>query len=250
MAAAPEVVTHAGADLLVEATAARLITRLVDLQAGGGVPSVVLTGGTVAIDLYRAVAASPAREAVDWRRVDFWWGDERFVPAADDQRNCRQARAALLDHVAVDPDRVHEMAASDGAYGDDVDAAADAYAAELRGATPAGAGETPVFDLLLLGIGENGHCASLMPGSPALHETRPVVAVRDSPKPPPTRISLTMGPLMRARELWFIASGSSKAGPVSEALAGADVDRVPAAGPKGMDRTLWLLDEDAASRLR
>jgi 6-phosphogluconolactonase len=248
MPAAPEILVHRTAEVLTHATAARLITRLTDLQAAGRVPSVVLTGGTIANDLYRAVADSRARDAVDWSRVDFWWGDERFVPAADSQRNSGQAREALLDRVPVDPARVHEMAPSDGKYGDDVDAAADGYAEELRRAA-GGAGETPVFDLLLLGIGENGHCASLMPGDPVIHDRRPVVAVRNSPKPPPTRISLTMGPLMRGRELWFIASGNGKAGPVGAAVAGADVDQVPAAGPKGMDRTLWLLDRDAAAEL-
>lgn len=248
MPAAPEVLVHGTAELLAQATAARLVTRLADLQAGGGVASVVLTGGTVANDLYRAVAASPARDAVDWSRVDFWWGDERFVPAADGRRNCGQARQALLDRVPVDPGRVHEMAPSDGEYGDDVDAAAAAYADELRRAASA-SGETPVFDILLLGIGEDGHCASLMPGDPLVHDRRPVVAVRNSPKPPPTRISMTMGPLMRGRELWFIAAGDAKAGPVRDAVSGADVDKVPAAGPKGMDRTLWLLDAAAASKL-
>jgi 6-phosphogluconolactonase len=141
------------------------------------------------------------------------------------------------------------MAPSDGELGDDVDAAAAAYAEALRRAAPADGGDTPVFDILLLGIGEDGHCASLMPGSSALHDERPVVAVRDSPKPPPTRISLTLGPLMRAHELWWVAAGEAKAVPVSRALFGADVLEVPAAGPKGIDRTLWLLDAAAASRL-
>ena len=249
MSAAPQILLHRSQDVLTPATAARLLTRLADLPLDGRVPSVVLTGGTIANDLYRAVAESAARDVVDWSRVDFWWGDERFVPAGDSQRNSGQAREALLDHVPVDPERVHEMAPSDGRYGDDVDAAAAGYADELRAAEGREGGDTPVFDILLLGIGENGHCASLMPGNPAIHDVRPVVAVRNSPKPPPTRISLTMGPLMRARELWFIASGEAKAGPVAEAVRGADVDKVPAAGPKGIDRTLWLLDPAAASAL-
>ncbi len=249
MGAAPQILVHRSADVLTEATAARLLTRLADLQLDGGVPSVVLTGGTIANDLYRAVAGSAARDVVDWSRVDFWWGDERFVPAGDSQRNSGQAREALLDHVPVDPARVHEMAPSDGPYGDDVDAAAAGYAEELRRAAGSDGADTPVFDILLLGIGENGHCASLMPGDPVIHDDRPVVPVRNSPKPPPTRVSLTMGPLMRGRELWFIASGESKAGPVRDAIGGADIDKVPAAGPKGIDRTLWLLDPAAASAL-
>ena len=251
MHAAPEVIRHATAEDVAHAVAARLVTRLTDLQAAGLAPSVALTGGTIANASYHALAGSPARSGVDWSRVEFWWGDERFVRAGDvKQRNAAQAREALLDRVPVSASRVHEMPASDGPYGDDVDAAAAWYAEELRRATPAEeGGDTPVFDILLLGIGEDGHCASLMPGSAALHDERPVVAVRDSPKPPPTRISLTMGPLMRSRELWWIASGAAKATPVRRALAGADVTEVPAAGPKGVERTLWLLDEAAAAEL-
>jgi 6-phosphogluconolactonase len=154
----------------------------------------------------------------------------------------------MLDALAVDPQRVHEIAASDGKYGDDVDAAAAAYAEELR-AVAEDAAATPVFDLLLLGIGRNGHCASLMPHSPALSDERSVVGVRNSPKPPPTRVSLTMQPLMRSRELWWIASGAEKAKPVRDAVTGADVEDVPAAGPKGMDRTLWFVDQAAAADL-
>lgn len=251
MAAAPEVIAYGTSDVLVHATAARLLTRLTDVQAEGRVPSLVLTGGTVANALYQAVADSPARDAVDWGRVDLWWGDERFVSAGDDRRNALQARRAMLDLLSLDPARVHEMPASDGHFGDDVDAAADAYADELRAATPVEqAADTPLFDIVLLGIGEDGHCASLMPGQPTVHAERSVVPVRDSPKPPPTRISLTIGPLSRTREMWWIASGSSKATPVRRALEPAtDIDEVPAAGPRAVERTLWLLDRDAAGEL-
>jgi 6-phosphogluconolactonase len=247
--AAPEIVRHPSSDALTQAVAERLLTRLAEVQGEGRVPSLALTGGTIANDLYRAVTASPDHGSVDWSRVDFWWGDERFVPADDADRNSGQAREAMLDHLPVDPARVHEMAPSDGPFGDDVDAAAAGYADELRAGTPLDDATAPLFDVLLLGIGKNGHCASLMPGSPGLHDDRPVVGVRNSPKPPPTRISLTMGPLARGRELWWIASGQDKAGPVHDAVTGADVEQVPAAGPKGIERTIWFLDEAAASAL-
>lgn len=247
MAVEPEILVHHDSEQLAEAFAARLITRLVDIQGEGRVPSVVLTGGTLAYLAYRTVVAAKARDVVDWGSVDFWWGDERFVPQASEDRNAGQAKISFLDQLPVDPARVHVMAPADGEFGDDVDAAAAAYADSLRAATDLDDESTPLFDILILGIGQNGHCASLMPGSPALAAREPVVAVRNSPKPPPTRISLTMGPLCRARELWWIAAGTDKAGPVHDAVTGADVSKVPAAGPKGIERTIWLLDEDAAS---
>ena len=241
MRAAPEVVRHDDGDTLAAAVAERLVARLLDLQDAGRVPSVVLTGGTIAEKLHRAVVTDPRSAQVDWARVDFWFGDERYVPAGDPDRNAGQARAAMLDHLPVDPERVHEMPASDGEYGDDVDAAAAAYAARL--------GAAPAFDVLMLGVGPDGHCASMFPGHPALSADGVAVAVRDSPKPPPTRISLTMGTLGRADEVWFVASGEGKADAVRDALADGDVVDVPAAGPKGRTRTLWLVDDAAASHL-
>ena len=230
---------------LAELVAATLIGVLRRVQDAGRVPSVVLTGGSIAVRIHEAVAESADQHLVDWSRVEFWFGDERFVPAESPDRNVGQAAAAMLDRLPVDPDRVHAMAASDGAYGDDVDAAAHAYAEELRRAA-GGQAETPTFDVLMLGVGPDAHVASLFPGHPALSEDRPVVGVRDSPKPPPTRITLTMGTLRSAREVWFVAAGGEKAEAVRAALAGADV---PAAGPKGTERTLWFLDPAAGSAL-
>lgn len=242
------VVVHRSADLLAESVCARLVTALVDVQASGRVPAWVLTGGTIADRVHRAVAASPARDAVDWSRVDLWWGDERFVPAGDEERNETQARAALLDRVPVDPARVHAMPAAD--HGVDPELAAASYADELATAAGAEGGNgAPTFDVLMLGVGPDGHVASLFPGMPALYDDRPVVAVRDAPKPPPTRLTLTLSTLGRAREVWFIASGEEKAAAVRRALSGSDVATTPAAGPRGLQRTVWLLDEAAASHL-
>ena len=230
---------------LAEAVAARLVRRLRQVQDDGRVPSVVLTGGTIAALVHRAVLADPDHNGVDWSRVDVWFGDERYVPAGDADRNALQAGEALLTALPLDPARVHEMPASDGPYGDDVDAAASAYAEQVLAAF----GGPPRFDVLMLGIGPDGHCASLFPGHPAVRAPGVAVAVRDSPKPPPTRISLTLDSLRRADEVWFLASGTGKAEAVRDAFTGSDVDAVPAAGPRGLTRTLWLLDADAAARL-
>jgi 6-phosphogluconolactonase len=243
------VVVHADPEVLAPAVAARLVVRLVDAQAARGVAAMVLTGGRIAAAVYECVAASPAREAVDWSRVDIWWGDERFLPAGHPDRNETQARAALLDAVALDPARVHPMPGPDGAAGDDPEAAAARYAAELAGDARPGSEPLPHFDLLLLGVGEEGHVASVFPESPASYEQRPVTAVRGCPKPPPVRISLTLPAINTAEEVWLLATGAEKAAAVGMALSGAGPVQVPAAGVNGVERTLWLLDRAAAAQV-
>ena len=246
----PAVLVHRDADLLAQAVAARLVTRLVDVQSASAVGSIVLTGGGIGIAVLAALTASPARDAVDWRAVEVWWGDERFLPGGHPDRNETHARAALLDKVDVDPARVHPMPASDGPDGGDPEAAAERYAAALHAATkPEDHGDVPSFDVLLLGVGPDGHVASLFPGMPALYEERPVVAVRGAPKPPPIRLTLTLPAIRTAKEVWLVAAGAEKAPAVRMALAGAGPVQVPAAGAIGRQRTLWLLDRAAAAQL-
>ncbi len=250
MTSTPEVVVHANAELLAQSVAARLVTRLVDVQASRGSASVVLTGGGIGTASLAALASAPARDAIDWSRLDIWWGDERFLPTGHPERNETGARQALLDHVPVDPTRVHPMPASDGPDGDDVEAAARRYAAELAAARrPEDHGPVPSFDVLLLGVGPDCHVASLFPGLPAVYDERPVVAVHGAPKPPPTRISLTFPAIQAAREVWLLVAGEEKAPAVRLALSGAGHVQVPAAGARGRQRTLWLLDQAAAAQL-
>jgi 6-phosphogluconolactonase len=185
---------------------------------------------------------------VDWHALDVWWGDERFLPAGHPDRNETAARAALLDH--VDAGRVHPMPGPDGPDGPDPEAAAERYAALLAAAAvPEDHGPVPSFDLLLLGIGPDGHTASIFPGQPAVYDERPVVAVRGAPKPPPTRLTLTLPAINAAREVWVVAAGEEKAAAVAFALSGAGAIQVPAAGVAGRVRTLWLLDRAAAARI-
>ena len=244
----PTVVVSRDAEVLAAAVAARLLTRLVDAQAARGTASVVLTGGGVGIATLRAVRDSGARQAVDWRRVDLWWGDERFLPAGDPERNDGQAQAALLDSLDLDPARIHAMPAADGADGPDADAAAARYADELAAAAGSDA-VVPAFDVLLLGMGPEGHTASIFPESPAAYDERPVFAVHGCPKPPTTRISLGFAALNEAREVWLVVAGAEKAPMVAMALSGAGRVQVPAAGVAGHQQTLWLLDEAAAATL-
>jgi 6-phosphogluconolactonase len=235
-------------EVLAQSAAARLVVRLLDAQAERGLASVVLTGGRIAERIYRALHDSPARDAVDWRRVDVWWGDERFLPAGDPERNETQARAALLDALPLDPARVHPMPAA--TPGDDPETAAGRYAEELAASARPGTARLPHFDLLLLGIGEDGHVASVFPEHPVAYETRPVAGVRGSPKPPPNRITLTMPTLNSAEEVWLIATGPEKAGAVGMALTGhAGPVQLPASGVHGVERTMWLVDREAASQV-
>jgi len=247
----PEVVVHATPELLASAMAARLVTRLVDVQAARGSVSLVLTGGGTGISVLSELRSLPARDAVDWSLVDLYWGDERFLPAGHPERNETQARQALLDHVAVDPARVHPMAPSDGEFGNDPDTAAAGYAALLKAnSRPEDHGAVPTFDVLLLGVGPEGHVGSIFPSSPAVYEVeRTVVGVRGSPKPPPTRVTLTLPAIRCAAEVWIATTGPDRAAAVSMALGGAGEVAVPAAGARGRRRTLWLLDRQAAAAL-
>ncbi|MDL4777161.1 6-phosphogluconolactonase [Actinomadura xylanilytica] len=246
----PTVLVHRDQELLAKAVAARLVTRIVDAQAARGAASIVLTGGGVGTAVLAELAATGARDAIDWRKLDVWWGDERFLPSGDPERNETGARAALLDHVGTDPARVHPMPASDGPDGDDPEKAAGRYAAELRAAArPEDHGPVPSFDVLMLGVGPDAHVASLFPEMPALYDERPVVAVRGAPKPPPTRISLTLPAIRAAREVWAIAAGGAKAKAVRLGLSEAGPVQIPVAGARGRQRTLFLLDRAAAAEL-
>jgi 6-phosphogluconolactonase len=236
------VVVVPDADVLASAVAARLVVKITDAQAVRGRAHVVLTGGRIAAKVLRSVRELPAAGAIDWSRVDLWWGDERFLPSGDPDRNETQAREALLDALPLDPARVHPMPPSDGPDGDDAEAAAARYARELA----AGGPELPAFDVLMLGVGEDGHVASLFPGHPVTGATGTTAAVHDSPKPPPTRITLTMAAIRAADEVWLIASGPDKATPVGAALGGDAA--LPAARAQGTGRTVWLLDREAAAK--
>jgi 6-phosphogluconolactonase len=246
----PEVIVHRDGQLLASAVAARLVTVLADAIAARGSASVVLTGGGIGTAVLAALGDAPARDAIDWRRLDIWWGDERFVPVGDPERNETGARSALLDRVDADPARVHPMPGPDGPDGDDPEAAAVRYASWLATAAgPAGHGPVPAFDVLMLGIGPEAHVASLFPGEPALHDERPVVYVYETTKPPPRRLSLTLPSIQAARQVWVLASGAEKAGAIAGALSGASPDEYPAAGARGRERTLFLVDRDAAAKV-
>ncbi len=243
MTAPPRIEVHDSSEALATAVAGELLTRLADAQAGGAVPQIGLTGGSIADAVHRELARLSGSSEVDWSQVVVWWGDERFVAPDSPDRNAGQARAAFLSQVGVVLGNVHEMPST--ADAPDVEAGAVAYSDEVR---EHGSGE---FDVLMLGVGPDGHVASLFPGFPQLDvDDRVAVAVTDSPKPPPERISLTFPALNRAASVWFLVSGEEKASAVARALAeGADVHDCPAAGVTGSAETIWFLDRPAASHL-
>jgi 6-phosphogluconolactonase len=253
VSSAREIVVESSATQLAENTAGRLVALLVTALGVRPVAHLVLTGGGILEDVMRVLGSRPARDSVDWPRVHVWWGDERFVPAASDDRNDKAAFAALLGALPLDPAKVHRMPPSDAGF-PDPEAAADAYARELAAAVPpehaASDEDVPHFDVVMLGVGPDGHCASLFPEHPGVYEQdAAVIGVRNSPKPPPLRTSLTFRSLDAAGEVWFVASGEGKANAVAMAFSGAGRIQVPAAGPRGRHRTLWLIDRAAAARL-
>jgi 6-phosphogluconolactonase len=222
------------ADALAQAIADRLTTHVAKLQAQGRTPRIVLTGGTIAASAYQRIDEG----AADWANVEFWFGDERFMPEGHADRNDQQARDAFLDRVGAT--RVHSVAGNDCSLS--AAEAADEYAATLP-AEP--------FDVVLLGMGPDGHVASLFPQHSQLHETgRACVELFDSPKPPPVRITMTFPTLNRADAVWFLVSGEEKSGAVDRALADdGTIDETPARGVHGRQETLWLLDEAAATEV-
>jgi 6-phosphogluconolactonase len=237
----PRIEVQPDAGALATAVAGELLSRLADAQASGHEPHIALTGGTIADAVHHELARlSPATE-VDWSRVVVWWGDERFVAPDSSDRNALAARAAFLD--AVGATQVHEMPSTADAV--DVEAGAAAYAATVR---ELGSGE---FEVVMLGVGPDGHVASLFPGAAQLDVTDQIaVAVTDSPKPPAARITLTFPPLNRSRSVWLLVSGDAKAEAVAAALAEeGDVHTTPARGVSGHEETVWFLDREAASRL-
>ncbi|GAA1752458.1 6-phosphogluconolactonase [Nostocoides vanveenii] len=239
MSAPARVVVHPGKQALADGAAARLVLALQDVQTARETVHISATGGSMGSALWAAVAHSPLRDLVDWSHVHVWWGDERYLPAGDPDRNDTQNDAAGLAALGLPPQNVHRVAGPDTSASPE--ASALAYGEELRAA---GSG---AWDVMILGVGPDGHVASLFPGHPAQLSAEAIaVAVHDSPKPPPTRVSLTLECLARSQRVWFIVAGADKAEAVRNGLAGAAPEISTAAQVHGDAETLWLLDADAA----
>lgn len=233
----PEIHRYLNADDLADGAAERLLDALVGLQVGGRVAQLCLTGGRIAVRCYTQLGELVEGSQLDPGLMELWWGDERFVPTDDPIRNAGPTLAVLAGKFPLDPARTHPMPAADGVV--DADASAATYAKEL--------GDT-AFDICLLGMGVDGHVASIFPGHPSFAATEPtVIGVLESPKEPAERISLTIPALCRSTEVWFLVSGADKADAVARAINGDTT--IPASMVKGRERTRWLLDREAAAKL-
>lgn len=236
----PEVHVSASDAGLANDVARRLIPALVAAQQARGRAVLALTAGSIMELVWRVLAVEPTAVEVDWSKVDIVFGDERFVPAGSDDRNDRPALELCFGKEPFSNAGWYPMPPSDGDYGDDLDAAAAGYAQTLAG--------LGTIDVVLLGIGPDGHCCSLFPNHPSASDvSATVIAVRESPKPPPLRVSLSFDGLNSARQIWVVASGAGKADAVRAALGGADRTAIPSAGARGTERTIWFLDQAAAT---
>lgn len=229
---------------LIEAIDARFEETVSALLLEQPVVHVVLTGGTVGIALLEPI---DPEHLLDWSRIHLWWGDERFVAADSADRNEGQAERALLHRLPIPAGNVHRMPAADA--GLTLDEAAAAYAAELASFAAPGA-LSPEFDITFLGIGPDAHVASLFPGHPGVaDESAPAIAVRNSPKPPPERVSLSLATLNASQRIWVVASGTDKADAVEAAFTATEAAVAPASAVEGTTETIFFTDEAAAALL-
>jgi len=234
-----DVIRYATGPDLADGVAQRLLDRLVQLQQSrpDRPAQLCLTGGGIANRIYAELTDMLDDSELDPTRLELWWGDERFVPTEDPDRNAGHTLAILAKKLPLTPALTHPMPAADGIA--DNAASAAAYAKEL--------GDT-VFDICLLGMGADGHVASVFPNHPSFEETtHTVIGVNDSPKAPSSRISLTVPTLNRSGEIWYLVSGEDKVDAVVRSVACDPT--IPAGVVRGTERTLWLLDRAAASGL-
>lgn len=245
------VVISADKQELADSVAARFVSRVQKQVSQGLAVHICLTGGSMGGAVLASAAKDPRITKIDWSGVHFWWGDERFVARDSDDRNEKQSREALLDALDIPAENIHAVASTDSSL--DLDGAAIAYADELAQFAPADRGDAgawPVFDICFLGVGPDGHIASLFPDRHEIQVTdRSAVPVRDSPKPPPERVSLTRPVINSSTRVWMVLAGADKASALGLALAGASYASVPAAGAKGRRRTVLFVDEAAAEHV-
>lgn len=232
------------AEKLSLAAARALVRMVVERAAGGGRFSLALAGGGTPRTLYRLLAAEYS-DKIPWSQVELFWGDERYVPWDDPRSNYRMVKESLLDHVPIPRESVHPMPTD----APEADAAAEAYERTIRTHF---SGSWPRLDLVLLGMGTDGHTASLFPGSPALGEQRRWVVAVHGPADPPLRLTLTLPVLNHAAAVFFLVTGGEKAAALRRAVTGPpDPTTCPAGAVRPQDGALvWWVDARAAVSIR
>ncbi len=220
---------------LAQAAAGKIAQRIIAGVGVGGRCRIALSGGRTPIATYQALARGPWVGPLQWRGVEIYFADERAVPPDHPESNYAMARATLIDPAGIPAQNIHRIRAEDPVLEDVV--------REYEATLP------PAFDLIILGIGEDGHTASIFPGSPVAREAvARVVAVRDSPRPPLRRVTITPRVLRDAREIMILATGAAKADAVARALEGStDPDQIPARLVRERE---WLLDRAAAGLVK
>ncbi len=197
---------------------------------------VAVTGGTVGIATL-AAAGLLEFNTLELSRLHIWWGDERFVASDSDDRNANQAHSAWLRELNIPLENLHSFPASD--EGLSLDEAASKFAGRFDSVGIN-------FDLMLMGMGPDGHIASLFPGKTAGESTNSVVAEHDSPKPPPQRLSFNYATINNAKEIWFTVAGADKAEAVS-VVFGDEPTQLPAGRIMGKEKTVWYVDQTAGN---
>ena len=240
-----EVTVVADGSALAQAAAERFAQAVEAAVAARGVAYVALSGGSTPKQMGSILAREPYRSRIPWERVQVFWGDERPVPLGSPESNAGEARRGFLDLVPIPPGNVHPWNTTASPQ-----EAAEAYEATLREAFAQPSG-VPRFDLILLGMGDDGHTASLFPQTSALDEQESLAVANFVPKLGGSRLTLTAPVLNAGREILFLAGGPGKAATLARVLQGAEEPReLPAQMIRPGDGRLgWLVDTDAAAKL-
>ncbi|WGD36186.1 6-phosphogluconolactonase [Lysinibacter sp. HNR] len=235
-----DVVISADAASAAQRIAADFIGLIANLQSEGKTPRVILTGGSLGIELLRVTAQHALAQDADWENVLLYWGDERWLPSGHDERNDEQALRAFLQPLNIPRENIFPAPVDDGTRS--LDEAAAEYSATIDSAQAKG------FDLLFLGVGPDGHIASLFPHRDDLTNTdSAVIPVRNSPKPPPERLSLSYPVLNSADRVWLLCTGAAKQEAYERIMSDTSVATTPAAGVQGRIQTRIYADAESAS---
>jgi 6-phosphogluconolactonase len=244
----PDIRIHRDSQACAEAAAEFVLEVGKEAVRANGRFLIALSGGTTPETLYRALTAPAFADRFDWSRTIFFFGDERCVPPDDPRSNYALAKKTLFTPLNIMPSQVYRMAGESS----DPQAAAFEYEQQLRLATKASLSVQPSLDLILLGLGEDGHTASLFPGASILRDRQRVIAATQSPKDPPNRLTMTLAAINRASVILFLVIGAGKAGVVRAILdprTEADQQLPASLVSPEEGRLIWFLDQAAAAEL-